>query len=169
MVALQIHSGAEWLLRSSCRSLSLILRQSMRSVKRAFSRFLMATMLGGISMVQGLASAAPRKPTSTSGSRVLELADRRLRGRSECQIRFAYSDRSPEDLIWAEPCKALTARMVSRDDLRSMGKWERLDPAVRNAVLAMRGGEVLCVEGRFSASIYPVGTSGSSYEVGLSD
>lgn len=59
--------------------------------------------------------------------------------------------------------------MVSRSALDAPGRWGRLDQYQRRFVADMPGGQVLYVEGSFSASIYPVDETGTSIEVAVAD
>lgn len=104
-----------------------------------------------------------------AGSRVLGEKDFTLRGVPACEVRFAYAGRDAETLFWEEPCAAVTAKMVTRPELEALGKWGRLDGFARKFVDALPGGKVLYVEGGVSASVYPVGTNGSTYEVPVAD
>lgn len=110
-----------------------------------------------------------RAADDQAGSRVLGKKDFTLRGAPACEVRFVYAGREAENLFWEEPCAAVTARMVTQRELAAFGKWDRLDNFARQFVNALPGGKVLYVEGSFSASIYPVGTTGSTYEVPVAD
>ena len=112
-------------------------------------------------------AAAPVAGQATS--RVLGKTDVTLRGKPACDIRFVYAGRDAENLFWEEPCGAVTATMMGRRELEGLGRWSRLDSFARRFVTALPGGKVLYVEGGFSASIYPVGTTGSTYEVPVAD
>lgn len=106
---------------------------------------------------------------ATAPSRIVSTADITLRGKQACDIRFAYAGRDTESLFWEEPCDAVTARMMTREELTALGRWSRLDDYARRFVAALPGGRVLYVEGSASASVYPVGTGGSTYEVPVAD
>ncbi|WP_156457989.1 hypothetical protein [Sphingomonas sp. Leaf412] len=58
---------------------------------------------------------------------------------------------------------------MTRTDLETHGMWDRLDPFDRKFIAALPGGRVLYVEGSFTASIYPIGTTGSTYDVPVAD
>lgn len=125
---------------------------------------------------RSLANAPPVVDRSTAraagdeaGSRILGKKDFTLRGAPACEIRFVYAGRGAENLFWEEPCPAVTAKMMTRRDLEAFGKWKRLDGFGRKFVEALPGGKVLYVEGRFSASVYPVGTTGATYEAAVAD
>lgn len=109
--------------------------------------------------------AAP-KPAA---SRILGKKDFTLRGKPACKIDFAYAGHEPEDLFWEEPCAAVTAKLMTEGDLTALGRWERLDDFARKFVNALPQGRVLYVEGSFAASIYPIGTTGETYEVSVAD
>ncbi len=112
------------------------------------------------------ATALPQGDTT----RVIGKHDRTIAGgRQVCAIDFVYADRGPEDVFWAEPCAAVTAAMVDRYDLEASGRWHRLDAFQQGFVERMPGGYVLQIEGTFSASIYPVDTTGTSIEVAVAD
>lgn len=103
-------------------------------------------------------------------SRVVGKADVAVRGRPSCRIDFVYVGFGPEDLFWdGETCATVTARMVDQADLEQLGKWQRLDDFERRHVSQLPDGKVLYVEGAFTASIYPVGTTRLSYEVSVAD
>lgn len=104
-----------------------------------------------------------------TGSRVLGERDFTLRGAPACEIRFVYAGRQAENLFREEPCTAVSAQMMTQSELETLGKWERLDDPARRFVQALPGGRVLYVEGSFSASVYPIGTSGTTYEVAVAD
>ena len=116
------------------------------------------------------AAAITAQTTSASAqSRLLGKSDFTLRGKPACKIAYAYAGHAPDTLFWEEPCADVTARLAGKSDLQGWGKWRRLDDHARKFVQAMPGGRVLYVEGRFSASVYPVGTSGEAYEVTVAD
>lgn len=103
-------------------------------------------------------------------SRVIGKRDVTIRGRPSCRIDFVYAGFEPEDLYWdGESCASVTAKLVDQGELRSLGKWQRLDDFAKRHISEMPGGEVLYVEGRFTASLYPVGTTRLSYEVRVAD
>ncbi len=112
---------------------------------------------------------AQAEPEGGSVSRVLAKRDFTLRGKPACDIRYVYGGQQPDDLFWEEPCEAVTARMLGEQELKALGRWERLDDYAQSFVQGMPGGKVLYVEGSFSASVYPVGTTGSAYEVPVAD
>lgn len=102
-------------------------------------------------------------------SQVLDKKQFTLRGEPACEVRFVYAGRETENLFWEEPCPAVTAKMLTQRELEAFGRWERLDSFARKFVHALPGGKVLYVEGSFSASVYPVGTTGATYEVPVAD
>lgn len=110
-----------------------------------------------------------RTTSASAQSRLLGKSDFTLRGKPACKIAYAYAGHAPDTLFWEEPCADVTARLASADDLQGWGKWRRLDDYARQFVQAMPGGRVLYVEGSFSASVFPVGTSGDAYEVAVAD
>jgi hypothetical protein len=116
-----------------------------------------------------LAVAALMTVAATGGAGVLRRTDVVRHGRPACHILFRYAGHEPETLFWQEPCKAVTTRMMSQADLQAAGKWDRLDPFDRKFVSALPGGRVLYVGGGFTASIYPIGTTGMTYEVSVAD
>ncbi len=115
------------------------------------------------------AAITARTTSASAQSRLLGKSDFTLRGKPACKIAYAYAGHAPDTLFWEEPCADVTARLASADDLQGWGKWRRLDDYARQFVQAMPGGRVLYVEGSFSASVYPVGTSGDAYEVAVAD
>lgn len=112
---------------------------------------------------------AARPAGVRNGSQVLAKTDFTLRGKPACEVRFVYAGRNAEELFWEEPCPAVTTKMLTRRELEAIGKWNRLDGFARKFVNALPGGRVLYVEGSFSASVYPVGTAGTTYEVPVAD
>ncbi|MCC4258288.1 MULTISPECIES: hypothetical protein [Sphingobium] len=115
------------------------------------------------------AAITARATSARAQSRLLGKSDFTLRGKPACKIAYAYAGHAPDTLFWEEPCADVTARLAGKSDLQGWGKWRRLDDHARKFVQAMPGGRVLYVEGRFSASVYPVGTSGEAYEVTVAD
>lgn len=103
-------------------------------------------------------------------SRIIGKRDVTIRGRPSCRIDFVYAGFEPEDLYWdGESCASVTAKLVDQGELRRLGKWQRLDDFAKRHISEMPGGKVLYVEGRFTASLYPVGTTRLSYEVRVAD
>lgn len=102
-------------------------------------------------------------------SRILSRRDITLRGKPACDIRYVYAGRAPDNLFWEEPCSAVTAKLLTRRDLQGLGRWERLDSFEQDFVEALPGGRVLYVEGSFSASVYPIGTTGTAFEAPVAD
>ncbi|WP_300399026.1 hypothetical protein [uncultured Sphingobium sp.] len=115
------------------------------------------------------AAITARMTSASAQSRLLGKSDFTLRGKPACKIAYAYAGHAPDTLFWEEPCADVTARLAGKSDLQGWGKWRRLDDHARKFVQAMPDGRVLYVEGRFSASVYPVGTSGEAYEVTVAD
>lgn len=113
--------------------------------------------------------AAAKPPAPAGTSRILGKRDFVLRGAPACDIRYVYAGHDPETLFWEEPCASVTAMMVTRPELEKLGKWSRLDSFAQKFVTALPGGQVLYVEGGFSASVYPIGTTGQAYEVSVAD
>ncbi|PCD03609.1 hypothetical protein COC42_04390 [Sphingomonas spermidinifaciens] len=111
----------------------------------------------------------PSPAAKEAGSRILAAKDFTLRGKPACKIDFVYAGHPPEDLFWEEPCSAVTARLMTNADLRALGRWDRLDEFAQQFVHALPGGRVLYVEGSHSASVYPIGTTGETYEVAVAD
>lgn len=117
-------------------------------------------------------AAKPTPPTASAaqaGSRVLAKKDFALRGKPACKVSYRYAGHAADTLFWEEPCAAVTAKMMTQPELAELGKWDRLDESARTFVAALPGGKVLYVEGSFSASVYPIGTTGSAYEVSVAD
>lgn len=118
------------------------------------------------------ADSAPTKPEEPAHAKstIIGKVDVVAAGRSACKIDFAYAGFEPEDLYWDdETCANVQASLVDQAELRRLGKWQRLDEFEQRNVNAMPGGKVLYVEGKFTASIYPVGTTRLSYEVSVAD
>ncbi|WP_315763264.1 hypothetical protein [Sphingomonas sp. Y38-1Y] len=115
------------------------------------------------------ASPTPSPTPSEGASRVIGKTDMTLRGKPACRVAFAYAGRPDEDLFWEEPCANVTAKLMTQADLESLGKWDRLDEFARKFIAARPDGKVLYVEGSFSASVYPIGTTGETYEVSVTD
>ncbi|MCK0128672.1 hypothetical protein [Erythrobacter sp. F6033] len=87
-----------------------------------------------------------------------------------CMIEFAYEGYNPETLIWeGETCDNVKASLLDPKGLKSLGKWDRLDEFAQGHVEKLPDDKVLYVEGEFTASIYPVGTTRESYEVTVAD
>jgi hypothetical protein len=108
-------------------------------------------------------------------SRVISMEDMRDKfpdrgGEPGCFITFAYRGETPKTLVWdREPCAEVTARFADRAFLEASDNWARLDTAQQNDVTDAPGGEVLYVEGQFTAAIYPLGSNNLTYEVVVSD
>jgi hypothetical protein len=115
------------------------------------------------------APAPVRKPPTPAGSRIIAKQDFVLRGKPACRIGFAYAGHLPEDLFWEEPCAAVTAQLMTQAELEALGRWDRLDEFARKFVNALPEGRVLYVGGSFAASVYPIGTTGETYEVTVAD
>ena len=103
-------------------------------------------------------------------SRIIGKRDVTVKGKLSCKIDFVYAGFEPEDLYWdGETCASVTAKLVDSAELQRLGKWQRLDDFEKRHVSEMPGGKVLYVEGRVTASLYPVGTTRLSYEVMVAD
>jgi hypothetical protein len=118
-------------------------------------------------------SVVPAPASTKAGdrvsSRVIGTTDRRLANGGVCVVNFVYAGRAPESIFWEEPCGGVTAKMIGRGELERLGRWARLDAFERRFVEGMPGGKVLYVEGGASASIYPIGTGGTTYEAAVAD
>ncbi len=117
----------------------------------------------------GAPAPAPMADAAQTASRVIGTKDRTLSDGKVCEVSFVYGGREPESIFWEEPCAGVTAKMMDRGELEQLGRWERLEDADRTFVERMPGGKVLYVGGPASASVYPVGTTGTSYEVSVAD
>lgn len=118
---------------------------------------------------------APDGSATANRSQVISMEDmaKKFPGRNNgpgCYITFTYRGHAPETLIWdKEPCSALTAEFADRAVLEAYDNWNRLDPEQQKDVAQAPDGEVLYVEGEFTASIYPIGLNQLTYEVAVSD
>ena len=118
----------------------------------------------------GVPAPAPSSDVSQTASRVIGKHDRTIAdGKRACDVDFVYAGREQEDVFWHEPCAKVTARMVKQSDLEASGRWSRLDSFQQKFVRQMPGGQVLYIEGSFSASVYPVDETGTSIEVAVAD
>ncbi len=107
---------------------------------------------------------------SITKSSIIGLVDLGDDENPKCKIEFAYSGSERESLIWdRESCVNLNVTLVEEETLRGLGKWERLDAFAKSHIRTLPQGKVLLVEGEFSASIFPVGTTGASYEIVVAD
>ena len=129
-----------------------------------------ALMLSSASIAHAAPATRPADGAVATETAVLEVRDITLRGGPGCRVAFAYAGNVPEDLFWAgERCGAVSAASVDRDRLAAMGNWDRLDDHAKERISNGPGGVVLRVEGRFSASIYPIDYNNLTYEVPVSD
>jgi len=127
----------------------------------------LATSVAATALSNGDVSAAIPQPGAT---RVIGKHDRTIAdGKRVCDVNFVYADRKAENIFWAEPCVAVTATMIDRQALEASDRWTRLDAFEQKFVESMPGGQVLQIEGTFSASIYPIDTTGTSIEVSVAD
>ncbi|MGB3722148.1 MAG: hypothetical protein WA979_04930 [Pacificimonas sp.] len=119
----------------------------------------------------GAPAMAPESPEDAPAgtSAILGRTDLTLRGEPACDIRFAYAGEAPETLFWEEPCADISVDLVTEAELKAAGQWDRLDSFARDSVASLPGGEVLYVEGSFSASVYPLGVNHLTYEVPVID
>jgi len=118
----------------------------------------------------GAPAPAPSSDANQTASRVIGKHDRTLAdGKRACDVDFVYAGREQEDVFWHEPCDKVTAKMVTQSDLEASGRWDRLDSFQQKFVEQMPGGQVLYIEGAFSASVYPVDETGTSIEVAVAD
>lgn len=115
------------------------------------------------------APVAEVRPVSEAESRVLAKSDIRLRGEPACRVRFVYGGGAEEDLFWEEPCTAITVRLMTQAELQTINKWSHLDDFAQASVSKLPGGRVLYVEGKASASVYPVAANGMTYDVSVAD
>ena len=102
-------------------------------------------------------------------SEVLKREDLATGDSPSCKIAFAYEGKKAETLIWDEPCDAVSATIVDEARLKEFGAWQDLGPFDRDFIQAMPDGQVLYVEGSFSASLFPIGSTGETYELSVSD
>jgi len=112
----------------------------------------------------------PSSDAIQTASRVIAKHDRTIAdGKRACDIDFVYAGREQEDVFWHEPCDKVTAKMVRQSDLETSGRWNRLDSFQQKFVEELPGGQVLYIEGSFSASVYPIDETGTSIEVAVAD
>ena len=91
-------------------------------------------------------------------------------GEPGCFITFAYRGSAPETLIWdGEPCSAVSTQFADRSFLEQSDNWAQLEDFEQADIGKLPDGRVLYVEGEFAAAIYPVGSTGTTYEVWVSD
>ncbi|MDY7097539.1 MAG: hypothetical protein SXU28_05320 [Pseudomonadota bacterium] len=113
----------------------------------------------------------PLSPTNQVISKE-ELAARFPRYGEEqgCVIDFAYRGYEPEVLIRrGEPCDKVSVFFADRALLEKYNDWERLDSYQQADVLKGPDSKVLYVEGQFTASVYPIGITGLTYSVVVTD
>lgn len=90
-------------------------------------------------------------------------------GKIGCFITFAYRGFQPETLISDSPCTELTVSFVDQAVLERHNDWDRLDSFQQGYVKNSPDGKVLYVEGEFAAAIYPIGYTGTTEEIWVSD
>ena len=119
---------------------------------------------------------APRLPTDappaaeTTIISKVELSEQFNRpGKVGCYITFAYRGFTPEDVISDSPCEELTVLFVDQAFLERQNDWDRLDSFQKASVSKLPDGKVLYVEGEFAAAIYPIGYTGTTEEIWVSD
>lgn len=118
----------------------------------------------------GAPAPVPPSDAIQTASRVIAKHDRtNADGKRACEIDFVYAGREQEDVFWHEPCDKVIAKMVKQNDLETSGRWNRLNSFQQKLVGEMPGGQVLYIEGSFSASVYPVDETGTSIEVAVAD
>lgn len=116
----------------------------------------------------GSVPAQPVPASPTQQSKVIGKAP--MAGGTGCRISFAYEGYAAEDILWnGEPCEAVSATLVDRSRLQELDKWQRLDDYAQQRIAKTPGQNVLLVEGRFTASIYPLDYNGLTYEVSVAD
>jgi hypothetical protein len=86
-----------------------------------------------------------------------------------CYITFAYRGFQPDVVISNSPCSELDVGFVDQTTLKSQDDWDRLDSFQQANVNNMPDGKVLYVGGEFAAAIYPIGLTGTSEEIWISD
>lgn len=120
-----------------------------------------------------LPPSSEKEPAAQSSVISMEDMSEKFAGRDKgpgCFITFAYRGYAPETLIWdGEPCRDLTARFGGQAFLEQYDNWARLDAAQQADIAKTPDGEVFYVEGQFTASIYPIGITGLTYEVVVTD
>lgn len=134
-------------------------------------RFRLNSIMLGLTFLLPFFSSQAKEngPNTRNVSHVAGKTDLILRGDHVCRIDFAYGGRGAETLLWEERCAFLTATMVTSKELRTLRRWTQLSDLDRASIHALPEGKVLYVEGSNSASVYPVGTSGVTYEVPIAD
>jgi hypothetical protein len=118
----------------------------------------------------GAPAPAPKSSDKYATSQVLGKSDKKMvSGKIACIVNFVYAGQEPQIMLWEEPCAKVDAGMIDRAKLEELGWWEKLDEYARKFVEGMPGGKVLYINGEFSASVFPVGTTGTPYEVEVAD
>ncbi|MBV7259696.1 hypothetical protein [Erythrobacter crassostreae] len=135
----------------------------------ADSKPVAAPPLAQSNQIEPKADIAPEAVTA-SKTEISSQKDIKQGDKPACLIEFAYEGYDPETLIWeGEKCANVKASLLDPKALRSLGKWKRLDEFAKSHVENLPDDKVLYVEGEFTASVYPVGTTRQSYEVTVAD
>ena len=126
--------------------------------------------LSGVPAPNPASDAAPSQESGVLSMEALSEKFPDREGEQGCFISFAYRGYAPETLIWdGEPCDSLTTRFGDRAFLEAYDNWDRLDASQKEHVLQGPESRVLYVEGEFTASIYPIGINGLTYEIVVTD
>ena len=118
----------------------------------------------------GAPAPAPRSSNAFATSKLLGKKDRKMvDGEIACYVDFVYAGEEPQQTVWGDPCAKVSAGMIGRTRMETLGWWEKLDAFQRGYVEKMPGGQVLYVEGEFSAAIYPKDETGTAIEITVAD
>ena len=103
-------------------------------------------------------------------SEIKERRSIRVGGTPACALTVSYSGSEEQPVTWiGESCAKITVKFMSKKNLDNLGNYSMLTDETKGDIEALPGKRVLYVEGKQSASIYPMNVSGLLYEVSVND
>ena len=105
----------------------------------------------------------------TDRSMVVERHDGVVNGEPSCAMQVRYKGAVDQPVTWnGEACRELTIAFIDRARLDSLGRAAPLSEETRDDI-ARSDGEVLYVEGQFTAALYPLNSAKRIYAVPAGD
>jgi hypothetical protein len=98
-------------------------------------------------------------PKPTQVSKIVGQHDDLVNGKPACAMTVRYNGQLEQPVTWnGETCRSVTAMFIDADRLKSLGRFDALTEETRDDIVRT-GGQVLYLEGEFSAALYPLNSA----------
>lgn len=101
---------------------------------------------------------------------VIDKEDIQVNGTPACAMTVRYAGAQDQPVTWnGERCQDITLAFVDKARLASLDRYDTLSEETRDDLARAGNGKALYIEGKATASLYPLNSAERVYEVPLAD